>query len=406
MANILFVHNNFPGQFAAVAPALRDRKHRCAAIGSQTAREMSRIPLARWTLKRGTTQGIWPDAVRAEADLIRGRAAAEAAIKLKKSGFQPDLIVGHPGWGETLFLREIFPRAREILLAEFFYRTKGGDVGFDPEFGRFELPDRFRVHAKNSTLALAYSEADRLVCPTPFQASMLPELFRSRVRVIHEGVDTAAIRPNADARLTLPGGVVLDRTSEVITFVNRRFEPLRGFHVFMRALPEFLASRPQAQVVLIGAETGSGYGPAAPEGSSWKAELMKEVGPKLDLSRVHFMGQVTPKVLHAAFSLAAAHVYYTYPFVLSWSLLEAMACECLVVGSDTAPVRDVIVDGENGLLRDFFDIRALSRTLIEACEHRDAYGDIRRRARQTVEERFDRARTCLPAWIATVDELL
>jgi glycosyltransferase involved in cell wall biosynthesis len=405
MARILFVHNNFPGQFAGVAPALARRGHRCAAIGSSTARAVDGMALAQWNTRRGTTQGIWPDAIRAEADLIRGRAAAAAAVKLKEKGFEPDVIVGHPGWGETVFLREIFPGARQVLLAEFYYRTKGGDWGFDPEFGAQDLAASFRVHAKNATLAMSYADADRLVCPTPFQASMLPASFRPQVRIIHEGVDTARIKADPNARLTLPDGRVLDRTSEIVTFVNRNLEPLRGFHVFMRALPAFLEARPEAQVVIIGSETGPGYGPTAPDGTTWKSRLLAEVGDRLDARRVHFLGRVPPETLHAAFSLAAAHVYYTYPFVLSWSLLEAMACGCLVVGSDTAPVRDVVVDGGNGLLRDFFDAEALSRTLIEACARPEAFQSMRQSARETVVTRFDRPRVCLPAWISTVEDL-
>lgn len=406
MANILFVHNNFPAQFVGIAAALRRAGHRCAAIGSRTAGALLDIPVSRWSTDRGTTKGIWPDAIRTEADMIRARAAADVALALKTSGFEPDLVIGHPGWGETLLLREVFPRARQILLAEFFYRTEGGDVGFDPEFGPLTFAERFRVHSKNAALALAYAEADRLVCPTAFQAGTLPSMFRPRTTVIHEGVDTEAIRPMGDARLPLPNGRVLARGSEVVTFVNRCFEPLRGFHVFMRALPDFLAARPDAQVVMIGAEQGKVYGRPAAAGRSWKDQMLAELGPLLDLSRVHFIGRVPPHVLHAALSLSTAHVYYTYPFVLSWSLLEAMACESLIIGSDTAPVRDALEHGRTGLLQDFFDVTALSSRLIEACAYPEAYRSLRTRAREVVCARFDRNRTSLPAWLSLVAEVL
>jgi glycosyltransferase involved in cell wall biosynthesis len=406
MKDALFVHNNFPGQFAFIAEALKARGVRCAAIASPTGRGIPGIPLVQWQPTRGSTEGIFPPATRAEADFIRGRAAAEGALALQKHGFNPDLIIGHPGWGETLFLKEIFPQARQIIHGEFYYRTQGADVGFDPEFGEISMDEKFRIHAKNATMALAYTEADRIVCPTPFQAGTLPEVFHPRIEVIHEGVDTDQVKPNPATTLTLPNSRVLDRSVPVITFINRRFEPLRGFHTFVRALPQVLAEIPEAQVVLIGSDEPGGYGGPAPDGTTWKQRFLSEVQDRLDLSRVHFTGRLPYDQMLAALSISAAHVYYTYPFVLSWSLLEAMASECLIVGSDTAPVRDAITHEANGLLLDFFDVDALARTLITACREPERYLPLRQAARQTVLERYDRTRQCQPAWLRLVDEVM
>ncbi len=176
MRSVLFVHNNFPAQFGFLAEALSAEGWQAAAIASSTGRDVNGIRLLRWQLKRGTTKGIFRQAVRAEADLMRGRAAAECALALSKEGFKPDLIIGHPGWGETVFLKEIFPDARQIVYGEFYYRSRGVDFGFDPEFGAPTIDDRLVVHAKNATTAMAYLEADRIVCPTRFQASLLPQL--------------------------------------------------------------------------------------------------------------------------------------------------------------------------------------------------------------------------------------
>jgi glycosyltransferase involved in cell wall biosynthesis len=400
--DILFVHNNFPAQFGFIAEALKARGHRCAAIGSETARSPD-IPVRRWGLKRGTTPNIFTLAVRAEADLMRARAAAEAAIALRKQGFDPELIIGHPGWGETLLLGDIFPRARTILHGEFFYRASGADVGFDPEFGAPGADERFRVYAKNMGLALAYAEADAIVCPTPFQASVLPIGLWQNVRVIHEGVDVDVARPNPNATFKLDGGRTLDRSRPVITLINRNFEPLRGFHIFMRALPRLLAEVPEAEVVLIG-QAGRGYGGES-ENGTWKDRMLAEVGDRLDMKRVHFVGRVTYDRMLAALSVSAAHVYYTYPFVLSWSLLDAMATECLVIASDTAPVRDVVRGGENGLMLDFFDHEALSGALIRACREPEAFRPLRKAARATVAAHYDRKRVCLPAWLELIDQV-
>ncbi|ESR24204.1 glycosyltransferase [Lutibaculum baratangense] len=406
MADILFVHNNFPGQFGFVAQAMRDRGHRCVAIASQTGRELPGIGLLRWRSSRGTTQGIFPAATRAEADIIRGRAAVECARVLAGKGFRPKLVVGHPGWGETLFLKEVFPEAKVLLYAEYFYRSRGGDVNFDAEFDEMDFDKSVLVNAKNATLGLAYLGADRIVAPTEFQKSTLPPALWPSTTVIHEGVDLAAVRRDQKASFPLPDGRRLDATTPVVTFVNRRFEPLRGFHIMLRALPRLLETVPEAEILMIGADERGGYGKPPPDGHTWKSALLPEVEGRLDMRRVHFTGRVSPADLHAAMSISAAHVYYTYPFVMSWSLLEAMATECLIVGSDTGPVREAIAHGENGLLLDFFDVEALADTLISACREPARYAALRQAARRTVEERFDRDRLCRPRWLALIDEML
>src|SRR4051812_42878504 len=403
MASLLFVHNNFPAQLGLIASAMAARGHDCRAVSSVTGRELAGIPLVRWGGIRGSTPGIFAPAVRAEADFIRGNAAAQAALRLREGGFTPDVIVGHPGWGETIFLGEVFPKARQVAYAEYYYRAHGGDVGFDPEFNAPSLDEKFRVHAKNATMAMAFGEADRIVAPTPYQAGLLPSVFRSRTAIIHEGVDIEAIRPDPNARATVAGRT-LDRSKPVVTFINRRFEPLRGYHIFLRALPRLLAEVPEAEILLIGSDRQAGYGLPPPKGATWKQIFLDEVKGSIDPSRVHFTGQVPHREMLAALSVSRAHVYYTYPFVLSWSLLEAMASECLVIASDTAPVRDAIRSGENGLLLDFFDHDALAGALIEACRAPERFAPMRKAARETVVADFNRAR-CSAAWVDLLEGL-
>ncbi len=403
-ADVLFVHNNFPGQFGFIATALKKRGMRCVAIGSETARS-TEIPVRHWKLGRGSGTDIFPLATRAEADLLRGRAAAEVALALRASGFSPKLIVGHPGWGETVFLKDIFPEAKIVLHGEFFYRADGGDVGFDTEFEEVSQENRFSVVAKNLSMALTYVEADAIVSPTAFQASLFPPVLQARMRVIHEGIDTAQVQPRSNRTLQIENGPKLDRSMPVITFINRNFEPLRGFHIFMRALPALLAAVPDAQVVLIGESESKGYGSVHKDGS-WKAVMLAELEGKLDLSRLHFTGRVRHDFMLDALAVSSAHVYYTYPFVLSWSLLEAMASECFVIASDTGPLRDAITDGVNGRLLDFFDVEALSQAMIDACRNPEASLPLRAKARQTVIEKFDRATICQPAWLALLDDVM
>lgn len=402
--NILFVHQNFPGQFPHIARALLARGDRVAAIGSHTAKGMPGVDLRRWGLSRGTTPGIFEHAVRAEADLIRGAAAASAAMALKRDGFVPDVIVGHPGWGETLHLKEVFPGAKVIVFGEMFYRASGSEVDFDPEF---QVADRFKqmleVNALNATQALGYTLADAIVCPTPFQASTFPPSLRDRITVHHEGIDIARATPKAGATLRLPGGPSFDGSVPLVTYVSRTLEPIRGFHIFMRSLPRLLATQPEAQVVVIGKEAEAGYGAAAPDGQTWKAVLLDELGGRLDLDRVHFLGTVPHEVMMDALSVSAAHVYLTYPFVLSWSLLEAMACGCAIVASNTAPVRDAITDGVEGRLVDFFDAEALADTIAEVIENSTAMAPMRIAAMQRVRRDYNRASVGVPGWLELLD---
>lgn len=405
MPTVLFVHNGWPGRFTPVAQALLAKGWSGALINETTGQNIPGIKTLQWKTPRGSTPGVFAPAVRAEADLIRGRAAAQCALQLQADGFAPDLIIGHPGWGEMTFLRDIFPKAPQIQIGEFYYLSSGADFDFDPEFGAPTADARFRVHAKNAVLALSYLGADRIVAPTPFQASVLPEQLKPRVRVIHEGVDTSQARRIDQAALRL-GDVTLDRSTPVVTFINRRFEPLRGFHIFMRALPDFLEARPDAHVLVIGADQAGGYGTPAPAGKTWKAVLLEEVGARLDAKRVHWLGRVDYPQLLAALSLSWAHVYLTYPFVLSWSLLDAMACEALLIASDTAPVRDVIVDGQNGLLTSFFDHKALAEKMAAACADPRRFDPLRRAARESVVRNYDRDTVCNPAWLKLIEETL
>ena len=403
---ILFIHQNFPGQFPHIADALVARGDKVMVIGGETAKDRAGMTVRRWKLGRGSTAGLFDPATRAEADLLRAEAAAKVAWGLKEKGYAPDLIIGHPGWGETIHMSEVFPDVPQILFGEFFYKSHGADVAFDLEYEKSTPAVDMRIHAKNLGMALAYSEAEVIVCPTRFQASTLPIGLQDRIRVFHEGVDisNAARKPNAAFKLA--DGRVLDGSKPIITFINRDFERLRGFHVFMRALPAFLDRCPEAQVLLIGQDSGKGYGAALPDGKTWKGVMMDELGDRLDTSRLHFTGPVAHADMISALSISWAHVYYTYPFVLSWSLVEAMACECLILGSDTAPVRDAIVPGVNGVLNDFFDVEALSEAMVQACERPAAFADLRPAARETALRMFDRKAVGVPAWLDLIDEIL
>lgn len=393
--NILFVHTNFPAQFRYLAEVLAaDPAHRVAAIGSQTAGQLRGVRLERYHFHDVGHAAVHSFARRFDAEARRAEQVLYALIGLESSGFVPDVIVAHSGWGETLPLRAKFPRARLIVYCEYFYREHGQDVHFDAEFPQFGVDGMTYLRAKNASQLLALAECDLGLSPTAWQRSTYPAEFQGKIAVVHEGVDTEVVRPDARAAFHLPSGHALTAETEVLTFVARNLEPIRGYHVFMRALPAILSARPWAQVVIVGGD-GVSYGPTSPDGRTWKDVFWSEVAPHLDARRVHFVGSLGYGSYLQLLQISRAHVYLTYPFVLSWSLIEALSAGCLVVGSDTAPVREVIRHGDNGLLVPFFDTVGLARTAIAALAEPRRFDGLRRRARETAINGFERRRTAV-----------
>jgi glycosyltransferase involved in cell wall biosynthesis len=397
--NILVVHTNFPAQFRGLATALaRDPNVRMCAIASQSSSGMRGVRTIRYRLGEADVAATHPFARRFDLESRRAEQVLYALSSLSESGFVPDVIIGHPGWGETLPLRTLFPRARYILYCEFFYGMTGRDVGFDPEFAETGADGHVALHAKNAATLLALAECDAGVSPTPWQRATFPLDHQHKIRVIHEGVDTDVLTPAPNGVFKLADGRALRRGDEVVTFVARNLEPMRGYHVFMRALPQILARRPRAQILIVGGD-GASYGPSAPKGSTWKAQFLAEVADAIDATRVHFTGSLRYADYLAALRISSAHVYLTYPFVLSWSLIEAMSAGCVVIASNTGPVRDVI-DGRNGVLTPFFDAAALADKVINALAHPFRHERMRALARQTAVEQFDAKSVCLPRMMA------
>jgi glycosyltransferase involved in cell wall biosynthesis len=296
-------------------------------------------------------------------------------------------------------LRDVWPTSRILLHAEFHYSASDSESGFDPEFAGSATPRHpLHVRARNMAMTLALLDADQGIAPTEWQATRFPDLLRAKIAVAHEGIDTALICPSNETEIrSRRDGLVLRPGDEVVTYVARNLEPHRGFHVFMRALPTILAQRPMARAVIVGGEETS-YGPPPGAGQSWKQVLLREVQGCLDLRRVHFLGRIPHNALIQVLRLSAAHVYLTYPFVLSWSLLDAMAAGALVIGSRTPPVEEIIDHGTNGILRDFFDVAGIAEAVVDALANPDRYRPLRVAARETIVRRFDLRAVCLPRW--------
>lgn len=405
---LLFVHQHFPGQYLHIVQRLaRIGGHQLVALGINPLDHARLIPKElqyfRYRPERGNSSNIHPWVLETETKMIRGEACAEAAFQLKGQGFVPDLICAHPGWGEALFLRMIWPDVPMLCYQEFFYNEAGFDSGFDPEFDVDRAwQDQARLMAKNAYLYLTLEQATWNISPTHFQASSFPDPWRQKISVIHDGIDLTLAKPSpSPAPLTLPDGTELRAGDQTITFVNRRLEPYRGCHTFIRAIPELQRRCPDARIVLVGNLKGVSYGAKCPSGE-WKDRFLAEIEGDYDPSRVHFTGTLPYNEFIPLLQLSACHVYLTYPFVMSWSLLESMACGCAVVGSDTAPVREVIRDGENGLLVDFFSPATLAAAAGELIHDRDRARAFGAAARRTVEGRYD-INTCVSRQLALMD---
>lgn len=397
--NFLFIHQNFPGQFRHVAKALADDpRNRVVGVG-QTHNIKARpvlhpaiqmLDYEPHSLGGKETHYYIRDY---EGHIRRGQGVVRLLMDLKKEGFSPDVVVAHPGWGEGLFVRDVFPQARHIQYFEYYYRGTGGDVGFDPEFPS-TLDDQLRVRIKNSTQLQSLVACDRGLSPTRWQKSLFPAEFQHKIDVIHEGIDTDIVQPDPMAWIEI-NGTRLRPGDEIVTFVARNLEPYRGFHTFMRALPELQALRPNARVLIVGGDEVS-YGRRLEEGKSYKQMYCDEVHERVDWSRVHFLGKLAYGDYLKVLQVSQAHVYLTYPFVLSWSMLEAMAAGCLLIASATPPVLEVIEDGKNGLLVDFFDTGRLARTVADALADPERYRPLRAAARRAVVRKYDLRTLCLP----------
>jgi glycosyltransferase involved in cell wall biosynthesis len=338
-----------------------------------------------------------------EAAVRRGQQVVRRLLQEKYKGFDPAVIYVHPGWGDSLFLKEIFPDATVIGLFEFYYRAHGADVGFDPEFPT-SLNDLFRVRAMNTVQLHALENCDIRLSPTAWQQSRFPDIYHDSIEVLHEGIDTSKVAPADDVELRLADGTVLRQGDEVLTYVNRGLDPYRGFHIFMRTLPQILRARPECRVLIVGGDKVH-YGPQAPNKQTWRQTLEKELGTKVPWDRVHFAGLLPFDDYLAALRISRAHVYLTYPFILSWSLLEAMAAESIVIASDTAPVREFIKHGKTGLLVPFFAKEVLATTIISVLSAPASYRKLARAARTHIIKTLDFDQVIYPRHLALLRHL-
>ncbi|WP_075217289.1 glycosyltransferase [Mongoliimonas terrestris] len=383
---VLFIHRSGPGQFLHLARHLADRGDGVTLLCERVDRPLGDVRV----LLHGTeapARARTATGAAVDYHVRLGERVAVAIDRMVRREGPPDVVVGHAGWGSLLFVKDVLPATPALAYCEYYYRPSGADMGFDPA-DPVTAEDRRRLRARNLAQTATLSAVEAGLSPTRWQRDLYPAEYRPKIGLCHDGIDTDVCRPDPTARFTLPDGRVLDRTAPVVTFAARDLEPYRGFPQFMRAAAKVAARHPAATFVVAGGD-GVSYGRKAPDGRSWRAVMLEETG--IDPSRIHFVGTLPHADLIRLFQVTTAHVYFTYPFVLSWSMLEAMATGALVVGSATAPVEEFVADGRNGLLAGFFDPDALADQLMEVLARPAAFDGLRAEARRTVQARADLA---------------
>jgi glycosyltransferase involved in cell wall biosynthesis len=397
---ILFIHQNIPGQFRhLIADLVTNPDVQVWALGEAARVKANwqtvnpKLRLYGYVFQEKAVVPLNAHLRTTDVNIRRGLAVAKSLETLKTKGLNPDVIYGHPGWGEMLFVRDVFPRARIVNFCEFYFNAEGQDLGFDPEYPEYENLT-YEVRAQNMTQSQSLLAGDLGICPTHWQKSRYPKALAEQMEVVFDGVDCNIVKPNPLATFALSPDRHLSVQDEVVTFVNRSLEPHRGFHVFTRTIPEIQRYRPAAQIVIVGGD-GTSYSRPLAYGT-YREKYSKEIDGRVDWSKVHFVGRIPYLRYLSLLQISTAHVYLSYPFVLSWSLMESMAAGCSIIASNTAPVREVIEDGINGRLVDFFDQPQLALHVADACENRDFFSQQRERARQQVVERYDLKGVCLP----------
>ena len=342
---ILFIHQNFPGQFKTLARELAAEGHRVFALALNPMETIPNVTVICYLPIRTQLDEKAPSLLREnDARLIRGESIYQAMKGLKKYGVRPEVVYAHPGWGEALFVKDVWPETRLVVYAEWYYNLYGQEVNFDPAMPALSEEQQLRLRLKNTCFLHALNDCDAAITPTEWQKSRFPRWAQEKITVIHEGLnlqELAAVKPRS---LSIPKqNLRLTRAIPIVTYAARYLEPVRGFHYFMRALPAILAANKEAHVIVMGRDAGVvglGYNSMNPKGVSWRQTMQTELNEKVDWKRVHFLGMLDRKLYLAMLKLSSCHVYLTTPFILSWSFLEAAALGLPIVASDTAPVQE------------------------------------------------------------------
>ncbi len=399
---VLFIHPNMPGQYKHLCRAFADNPDNTVVFITKPRNiDIPNIHKVEYKVPREPSPHTHRYLTGTERAVLQGQEVWRVCKQLKdKEGFVPDVICAHPGWGDTIYIKDIYPDTPLLSFFEFYYHAHGSDVNFDPEFPA-TVDDEGRVRTKNITNLLSLETSDWGISPTFWQQEQHPKEFLHKISVLHDGIDVNTCKPDPKAMLPLTPELNFKLGDPVVTYIARNFEPYRGFPTFMRAAEIIQRERPDAHIIAVGADEVS-YGRKLPKGQTWRHIMMDKV--KLDMSRIHFPGFLPYAQLINLFQISAAHIYLTYPFVLSWSALESMACGVAMVSSNTQPIREVMQHQHNALLADFFSPEEVAAHVLTILADKDGMKDMRKNARDTVVKRYA-LDTLLPLHIDLVKDV-
>jgi glycosyltransferase involved in cell wall biosynthesis len=389
--HVLFVHQNFPAQFGHVARRLATLGHRCTFL-SERARPngWDDIDYRQYKVRGGATERNHYCSRGFENAIWRCQAVYEATKEQPR--IEPDLIVAHSGFGSSLFLSELTD-APVINYFEYYFHPRNSDLDFRPDF-RGTLAHQLRSRARNAMILLDLENCALGYSPTHWQHQQLPVRYHDKVRVVFDGIDTDIWRPvdRPDSRRL---GRIIPKNARFVTYVSRGLESMRGFDVFMQASRLVAQRHPDVYFLVVGQDRCVYGDDRAVTGSeSFKKWVLSRA--TYDLDRYLFLGRVTPAQLVEIFALSDVHVYLTVPFVLSWSLLNALSCGVPVIASNTGPVQEVIQNGENGVLVNFFDIETMQEQILAALDQPDALrATLGAAGRQLIEQKYS-LDVCVP----------
>jgi glycosyltransferase involved in cell wall biosynthesis len=396
--HVLFIHQNFPAQFGHIASYLVQRKgYRCTFASEHPPGSWAGIEKIQYTIRGGATQQTHYCSRSFENAIWHSHALYEALAA--RPDIKPDLVVAHSGFLTTVFLRELYD-CPTINYFEYYYHTTGADMDFRPDFP-YPAINRLRAHARNANLLLDLENCEIGYSPTRWQRGLFPAMYRTKIRTIFDGVDTTIWRPQPGLPRRIAGRVVPDDT-KIITYVSRGMESIRGFDIFMKAA-KLLGERRKDVVFVVVGEDRICYGGDADftGGKSFKEWVLAR--DDYDLSRFVFTGPIPIGALAELFAVSDLHIYLTVPFVLSWSLMNALACGTIVLGSDTPPVREMIEHGKNGLLVDFFDHEKIAEMASQVLDQPRAYKPLGQAGIAMIHDHYS-LDVCLPRMLALYED--
>lgn len=377
--NILFLHRSVSGQFKHLAKELaKNSQNNVVFITDDESGEIEGVKKVLYKTKIQPSINCHQYLKNYEEAIIHAQATAETAENLAKQGFVPDVIYSFP-WGNGMFMKDLFKDVKMVSYCEWFYNSDSEDIKYTGI--TLNENDKSAIRCKNSKLLTELDACDAGLTPTEWQKSQFPKEYQNKITVMHDGIDTDFFKPDDNAKFLIKDkNIEFTSNDEVITYATRGMEPLRGFPQFIEAIEILLENRPNAQVIIAGEDVVC-YGQKLPIGT-YKQKMLQQCD--LDMNRVHFVGKLSYDEYLSLLQISSAHIYLTAPYVLSWSFLEAMACECPIIASSTKPVQEFMSDNYNGLLTDFFDVEEISEKIIFALDNKEKMKVIRKNARQTI----------------------